>query len=94
MTCQNCHFWGKVDVLYMGENGDSLHRNDYSDEDLAEDGYFPTGHRKCFRIIHGNGSRPVRGGSGELAMVYDGSGYAATLYTKADFGCALFEEKK
>ena len=49
----------------------------------------------CVRILHGNGSEhgsldynPQK----ELAIVVDGSGYAARLKVQPTFGCVLHEE--
>ena len=55
----------------------------------GEGDYVTSRQRRCLRILHGNGDdRRVRDWP---AMVCDGSGYAATLYTLASFGCSLHE---
>lgn len=77
-SCAQCRFWDRNGFAH--EIYDE--KNDYNGEE--------TPHRKCFAIIHGNGS-----GAGEKmraapAAVLDGSGYAASLWTLPTFGCALF----
>lgn len=48
----------------------------------------------CTRIIHGNEDMAAEERSrGELAVVVDGSGYAARLLVSGDFGCVLWEKK-
>jgi hypothetical protein len=57
-------------------------------------------HRVCARIIHGNSSELDENGveaeersANELAVVTDGSGYAAVLRVLPEFGCVLHETK-
>ena len=49
----------------------------------------------CVRIIHGNDYNPQTDAAlpDQVAVVVDGSGYAARLAVKPDFGCVLWEEK-
>ncbi len=57
------------------------------------DDYNETKHHSCLRIIHGNGDdsgNPAH----ELAVVTDGSGYAARLCVLPTFGCVLHETKR
>lgn len=79
-TCNTCRFWNR--------NGEG--REMWANED---DDYVVTGHRRCLRVIHGNGSSTGREPR-ELAMVCDGSGYAASLWSLPTFGCALHEPAK
>ena len=60
-----------------------------SEARVTEDTPGISSHHRCIRILHGNGSRPHV--EGEPALIHDGSGYAATLWTLPTFGCALFE---
>jgi len=48
-------------------------------------------HRRCLKIIHGNGSGQGEAMKRSDAACLDGSGYAAGLWTKPEFGCNLFE---
>lgn len=66
-TCSTCRFWMTKAAHYYipGEAQDA-------DDDRPQ--------RMCARIIHGNG-RERPGKLAEPAMVCDGSGYAASLYT-------------
>ncbi len=57
------------------------------------DDYMPTQHRSCLRIIHGNGCENDTDPATELAVVTDGSGYAARLCVLPDFGCVLHEDR-
>lgn len=53
-----------------------------------------TTHRRCLRIIHGNkGTGDGPSASDEPAMVLDGSGYAASLWTLPTFSCAAWETR-
>lgn len=61
-------------------------------DDYDQDG--ESEHASCARIIHGNvDSCASRKAAKELAVVTDGSGYAAMLCVLPNFGCVLHEEK-
>ena len=82
-TCATCRFFGSPMPLSWSEDDDA-----YDDHE--------TGHHACARIIHGNET-----GSGttskakaiEIAVVTDGSGYAARLRVLPTFGCVLHEPR-
>jgi hypothetical protein len=61
---------------------------DRYDEDGNE---IPLPHRNCLRIIHGN--KDETDTATWAAMVCDGSGYAASLWTLPTFGCSLWERR-
>lgn len=80
-----------VDCASWNRNGDThevfLEENNWDGESLP--------HRVCLNIIHGNrDSRSSRKMKESPAAVLDGSGYAASFWTKADFGCTLFVAKE
>lgn len=78
-TCATCRHWEKYDE-----------KSDWwcGDENVER----PHGRSPCNRItMIGDEARPVP--KEELAHVQDGSQYAAVLYTKAEFGCVLHDEK-
>jgi hypothetical protein len=80
--CKDCRFWNR--------NGDPFERPSREGDDPAlRDHYIPvpTNKQKCFRVLHANGEEEYDG----LAIVTDGSGYSAILWTEPTFGCALFE---
>jgi len=77
--CATCKFFG----TQMGVE---------SWDDDADD-MIATGHHACARVIHGNGHRNKKSAANELAVVTDGSGYAARLQVMPAFGCVLHEEK-
>jgi len=60
--------------------------------DPAAEERVETQHQTCARIVHGNGGDSP-GVAHELAVVVDGSGYAARLCVLPTFGCALWEPK-
>lgn len=76
-TCAECRFWGTQKREFWREGADD---------------YVQLPQRNCLKIIHGNGS-PASAAETTPAYVADGSGYAATLFTLATFGCSLFETK-
>jgi hypothetical protein len=81
-TCMTCAYWNA--------NGISAFSN-YGEEEGDED--VESMHRRCLRILHGNsGSVPFDTIEHAPALVTDGSGYAASLYTLPTFVCALWEE--
>jgi hypothetical protein len=79
-TCASCRFYGRPDS-----------KTDVWDPEAdGGDGEWVTGpHRKCLRIIHGNGSE--RATKEWPALIRDGSGYVATMWTLPTFSCALWE---
>lgn len=80
-TCASCKFFGSE----MSLNG----------FDYETDVELETGHHACARIIHGNsGDDPMSKVAKELAVVTDGSGYAARLRVLSSFGCVLHEAKE
>jgi hypothetical protein len=81
-TCATCRFWSPA------RNGLTwFDDDDYDSERESE-------HHNCVRIVHGNDYGKVKGAAGELAVVTDGSGYAASLRTLPTFGCVLHEESE
>ena len=67
-TCSTCLCWGSRQPTLLDDEGADVRSE----------------HRGCVRIIHGNGYAPDGSMAGKLAtpaMMFDGSGYAATLYT-------------
>lgn len=80
-TCETCKFFGSPSPLtWIGET-------------FEEDG--ESGHHYCARIEHGNGggSQQAERLAKDLAVVTDGSGYAARLRVLPSFGCALHESR-
>jgi hypothetical protein len=60
-----------------------------------ENGFDVGVHRLCAAVIHGNHWNAEDGTvARSLAVVTDGSGYAAALRTQANFGCVMHEEKQ
>jgi hypothetical protein len=51
-------------------------------------------HRTCTRIIHGNSWDAPDDADKQLALVTDGSGFAARLIVLPTFGCLLHEERE
>jgi hypothetical protein len=74
-TCATCKYLGGLaEMSVPDDNGD----------------YQYTEHRRCARIIHGNGHDLMLSTVlAEPALVTDGSGYAARLIVLPTFGCAL-----
>ena len=84
-TCNDCKFWSRNGNTHQGFIDEAPYEVDLP-------------HRKCLRIIHGNGYDmyaqawvPEYDMTNEPAAVCDGSGYAATLWTKPTFGCNSYE---
>ena len=79
-NCRTCKYFGSP-------MGVQVYAEDYLDD-------FETEHHACARIIHGNANMvSARKAAAELAIVTDGSGYAARLLVLPGFGCVLHEEK-
>lgn len=80
-TCQSCRFMAaprSASQIYIDDAGD----------------FIESEHATCTRIIHGNGDNDLmRQSIRELAIVTDGSGYAARLRVLPEFGCVLHEMK-
>ncbi len=78
-TCSTCRFYGSLEPLTWWE----------------EDDEGEPGHHYCARVQHGNGgtSQQRKELAHELAVVTDGSGYAARLRVLPTFGCVLHEPK-
>jgi len=82
-TCETCRFFGSPAPLTWFVYAERGHEDEEGE----------SAHRLCARIEHGNG------GSGletkklatDLAVVTDGSGYAARLRVLPTFGCMLHE---
>ncbi len=83
--CGTCRFFGSERGVYVHDGGESAHHS-------------------CVRIIHGNGypddpdpedidAQHTGDVMTELAVVTDGSGYAARLCVLPTFGCVLHEDK-
>lgn len=82
-TCATCRFLGSPAPL--GIFVETLQ----GDDDMRE-----SEHRYCARIIHGNAASygpEAEQALRDLAVVTDGSGYAARLRVLPEFGCALHE---
>ena len=82
-TCATCRFMAapRSAAIYWFDSD--------SDQDVESE------HASCARIIHGNvDSCASRKAAKELAVVTDGSGYAARLCVLPTFGCVLHEEKE
>ena len=84
-TCNDCKFWSRNGNTHQGFIDEAPYEVDLP-------------HRKCLRIIHGNGYDmyaqawvPEYDMTNEPAAVCDGSGYAATLWTKPTFACNSYE---
>lgn len=89
--CATCRF------MAASRDGDGLTFY-VSELDVGEDdGERGSKHATCTRIIHGNGDAgrgdPL-GTIGSIAVVVDGSGYAARLLVLPTFGCVLHEPKR
>ena len=86
-TCATCRFFGSPAPLtwFIYAEGE--------DASADEDG--ESEHHYCARIEHGNGgtSQQTKRLGTDLAVVTDGSGYAARLRVLPTFGCALYEAK-
>lgn len=79
--CETCRFFAR------GTNG-----LEAWDEDSGD--YVEIGFHSCTRIIHGNDGKRAHVLRRELAVVTDGSGYAAKLQVLPTFGCVLHEARK
>ena len=78
-TCETCRYWSRTERTAASA----------PDYDPA-----PTGQRMCARIVHGGiGEAADHGTEDADAVLSDGSGYAASLYTRPNFGCLLYESK-
>lgn len=97
-ACHTCRFFAAPRDEYEAEDiGHSLGAPETDDFSYAT-----TGHGTCVRIIHGNRCEPrlhsegraIRRAASELAVVTDGSGYAARLLVLPTFGCVLHEPKE
>ena len=76
-TCATCRFFGsQMGVTFWDPDTNDM---------------VGTEHHACARIIHGNGAGEDRAAR-ELAVVTDGSGYAARLQVLPTFGCVLHED--
>jgi hypothetical protein len=80
-TCGTCRYWnrnGSAHSVWVEEDEDEV--------DLP--------HRKCLFVIHGNNRDDDAGEKMRTsqAAVLDGSGYTASLWTRADFGCTGWED--
>jgi hypothetical protein len=75
-TCLTCKFWN----IHGSAHECFTEANDFEGE--------PAPHRKCLFVIHGNlDGEHAQKMLETPAAVLDGSGYAASLWTKAEFGC-------
>jgi hypothetical protein len=85
-SCATCRFWNR-----NGRNDE--HMNWDSDANGGEGESVVTAHRRCLRILHGNAgmTKDEAAAARDLALVTDGSGYAAALRTLPTFGCVLWE---
>jgi len=83
IKCKDCSFWNR--------NGEGLNCGEPIEGEYDYDRmYRKTEHRRCLKVLHNShypGSPPRD--PTELALVTDGSGYTASLWTLPDFGCAL-----
>lgn len=78
-TCATCKFFGSpAPLTWFIYDGDEEGESD---------------HRLCARIEHGNGGsgQQTKKLASDLAVVTDGSGYAARLRVLPTFGCVLHE---
>jgi hypothetical protein len=78
--CDACRFWNK--------NGEPWERRGTEAEDFEPQ---PTRKKKCLRVLHANCSDRADFAPDVLAIVTDGSGYAATFWTDPQFACVMFE---
>ena len=88
-TCETCRFMAAERASQSkGDGFGYMYDEDYVN---VKD----SGHRTCVRIIHGNSNRHNSDEVvlKELAVVTDGSGYAARLAVLPSFGCVLHEAK-
>ena len=80
-TCQDCRFWNR--------NGEGFTYYPPPDFEPLE-----TEKKRCLKVLHAN--KEVHGEHEHvnyLAVLTDGSGYSASLFTEATFGCAMFEAR-
>lgn len=88
--CATCRFFGSPAPLswtIWDENPQNAHFDENYQDGESE-------HRLCARVQHGNGGsgREQKALATDLAVVTDGSGYAARLRVLPTFGCVLHEE--
>lgn len=80
--CETCRFWSRAGEGWRVSHGDET--NDWKD--------IRSQHRLCAQVIHANAGDYDRSTiETALAIVTDGSGYAAALRTLPTFGCVLWE---
>jgi hypothetical protein len=83
-TCHDCRFWNRNGVNVCHDDEECDPRPTETNAQLPREG----DRKRCLRILHFD--QYERTGQAP-AVLTDGSGYAAALWTAADFGCSLFE---
>ena len=93
-NCKDCRFWNI--------NGDEYQNFHYYDDNFYNESNaepYPgapvfTAKKRCLKILHANlKCNGEREHTNHLAVMTDGSGYSASLFTEANFGCAMFETR-
>ena len=84
MKCVDCKFWNRAGRTVAGDS--DIDGDDATDPDFYQGDADPP-RKRCLKILHGVTPVPPV----PLAMLTDGSGYAAALWTAPEFGCVLFE---
>lgn len=88
--CETCRHWDR-----SGHGPQVIVKLDAYGEDVHEQDEGPQ--RRCLAIIHGNDyAKPAyeHAKPTTTATVFDGEGFAATLYTLPTFGCTLYSPKE
>lgn len=81
-TCHDCRFWNR--------NGETYDNFQYTDSDNDFEDVF-TEKKRCLKILHANADDNEKKHVNYLAVITDGSGYSASLFTESNFSCAMFE---
>jgi len=89
MKCTDCKHWGAG--VFIGDRGE-IYGYDYEDEPDTR-----TPHRVCNRVVHAfvrarNDGR-IEPAASDAVYLMDASGYSASLWCSAEFGCELGEPK-